>query len=64
MYKNIVFNWCIFYFLKTCKIKTVCLSRYVETGIKCDSDTNSDFDWNILAVFVGFLHMNNSVNTL
>ena len=33
-------------------------------GIEWDSDTDSDCKWNILAVFVGFLHMNNSVNTL
>ena len=44
----------VFYFKKHAKLK----------GIEWDSDTDSDCEWNILAVFVGFLHMNNSVNTL
>jgi len=42
-----------FYFKKHAKLK----------GIKWDSDTDSDCEWNILAVFVGFLHMQqNSIN--
>jgi len=42
------------------------LKKHAELkGIEWDSDTDSDCEWNILAVFfVGFLHMNNSVNTL
>jgi len=45
---------CFFILKKHAKLK----------GIECDSDSDSDCEWNILAIFVGFLHMNNSVNTL
>jgi len=45
---------CFFILKKHAKLK----------GIEWDSDSDSDCEWNILAIFVGFLHMNNSVNTL
>jgi len=40
-----VFYWCMFFFIlkKHAKLK----------GIEWDSDTDSDCEWNILAVFCG-----------